>query len=137
MWLSPASHVQATLDNGLPQYIYQDERIDVIYEPQTEADKLKEEEAKKKQDTKDNKDQQQKDTKKKKNGSAVVNGPHDDGNTPSSGVAADPGYGESSGSVLPQTGNKTMSLVSAISGLLLLAGSAVTTFSSKIKWLFK
>ena len=69
--------------------------------------------------------------------SFIVNGPHDDGNTPSSGVAADPGYGESSGSVLPQTGNKTMSLVSAISGLLLLAGSAVTTFSSKIKWLFK
>lgn len=137
MWLSPASHVQATLDNGLPQYIYQDERIDVIYEPQTEADKLKEEEAKKKQDTKDNKDQQQKDTKKKKNGSAVVNGPHDDGNTPSSGVVADPGYGESSGSVLPQTGNKTMSLVSTISGLLFLVGSAVMTFSSKIKGLFK
>lgn len=134
MWLSPASHVQATLDNGLPQYIYQDELIDVIYEPKTDSDKQKEKDSKKNQDAKD---KQQKDAKKKKNGSTVVTGTHDDGNTPSSGVAADPGYGESSGSVLPQTGNKGLSLLSAILGVLSLTGAAMLKWSSKVKSLFK
>lgn len=134
MWLSPASHVQATLDNGLPQYIYQDELIDVIYEPKTDADKQKEEESKKKQDTKD---KQKKDAKKKKNGSTIVAGTHNDGNTPSSGVAAGPDGGESSGSALPQTGNKGLSWVSGILGMLSLAGAAMLKWSSKVKSLFK
>ena len=41
MWLSDKPYVHATLDNGLDQYMVNDEIVTVIYVPQTKKDKKK------------------------------------------------------------------------------------------------
>ena len=141
MWLSTTPYAHATLNNGLPQFINQDEIVDVVYVPQTEADK-KAEEAKK--NKKDVKDQNAKDDKKQ--GTAVAAGSDSNSGSGSTAAAADSndnggsvaagssdtsgdlGGSSSSSDALPQTGNKKAS--SAFLGL----GFAMMMSSLVLGW---
>ena len=128
MWLSDQPYVHATLDNGLPQYMTQDEIVDVIY---VKADA--------KDTQKDKKNKQNKKTKnavagavdKKNNGGSGSASTGSSSNAGSGDVggsgSADVGSGDIGGSgssaTLPQTGNKKSSSVLLGSGVALMLSS--------------
>ena len=139
MWLSDQPYVHATLDNGLPQYMTQDEIVDVIY---VKADA--------KDTQKDKKNKQNKKTKnavagavdKKNNGGSGSDANCDgkDSGSASTGSSSNAGSGDVGGSgsadvgsgdiggsgssaTLPQTGNKKSSSVLLGSGVALMLSS--------------
>ena len=150
MWLSDKPYVHATLDNGLDQYMVNDEIVTVIYVPQTKKDKKKE--ANKKKDA----EKKAKQTKNAKATAAPAGTASDssDGTGSGSGSAsADEGsvgssdsgdldggsgsVGGDSGSTLPQTGNKKASSSLLGAGVVLLLSSLTMAWDGIKKRLAK
>lgn len=150
MWLSDKPYVHATLDNGLDQYMVNDEIVTVIYVPQTKKDKKKEANKKKYAEKK------AKQTKNAKATTAPAGTASDssDGTGSGSGSAsADEGsvgssdsgdldggsgsVGGDSGSTLPQTGNKKASSSLLGAGVVLLLSSLTMAWDGIKKRLAK
>lgn len=155
MWLSDKPYVHATLDNGLDQYMVNDEIVTVIYVPQTKKDKKKEV-CKKKAAEKKAAEKKVKQTKNAKGTAAPVGTASDssDGTGSGSGSAsADEGsvgssdsgdfvggsgsVGGDSGSALPQTGNKKASSSLLGAGVVLLLSSLTMAWDGIKKRLAK
>lgn len=139
MWLSATEeHAHATLDNGLQQFIDQDEIVDVIYvkdngKADKKKDAKKDQKDAKNQDQKDAKNQDQKDQKDQKGQAAAAGSSDDNGGSGSgSASASEPGTGDLSsddvgsgdtGDALPQTGNTKASSSILGVGISMLLGS--------------
>ena len=156
MWLSDKPYVHATLDNGLDQYMVNDEIVTVIYVPQTKNDKRKEADKKKKAVEKKTAKKKVKQTKSAKDTAAPAGTASDssDGTGSGSGSAsADEGsvgssdsgdldggsgsVGGDSGSTLPQTGNKKASSSLLGAGVVLLLSSLTMAWDGIKKRLAK
>lgn len=155
MWLSDKPYVHATLDNGLDQYMVNDEIVTVIYVPQTKKDQKKEankKEANKKKDA----EKKAKQTKNAKDTAAPACTASDSSNGTGSGsgsASADEGsvgssnsgdfdggsgsVGGDSGSTLPQTGNKKASSSLLGAGVVLLLSSLTMAWDGIKKRLAK
>lgn len=137
-WLSDTAHSEATLENGLRQFVDQDEIVDVVYVPGKEAKK-----------TKKTKKAEVKTDEKTKNGkdTAVVAG-SDNGFGSDDGTGTAVGSGTAAGSdaasssvdasgvsdggtsaVLPQTGNTKSSSSLLGAGITMLLSSAAMAWS--------
>lgn len=137
-WLSDAAHSEATLENGLRQFVDQDEIVDVVYVPGKEAKKDKK--------TKKAEVETDKKTKDGKNAAAVAgsnNGSGDGTGTAAGTGGADTGSVDASGvdgdssAVLPQTGNTKASSSLLGAGIAMLLSSAGMAWSSLKKRLAK
>ena len=156
MWLSDKPYVHATLDNGLDQYMVNDEIVTVIYVPQTKNDKRKEADKEKKAVEKKTAKKKVKQTKSAKDTAAPAGTASDssDGTGSGSGSAsADEGsvgssdsgdldggsgsVGGDSGSTLPQTGNKKASSSLLGAGVVLLLSSLTMAWDGIKKRLAK
>ena len=165
MWLSDKPYVHATLDNGLDQYMVNDEIVTVIYVPQTKKDKKKAAEKNAKA-TEKNAKATEKNAKQTKNatGTAAAAGSaasdsndgtgsasasdagsasSDKGGSGSSdsgdfdGGSGSVGSGSDSGSTLPQTGNKKASSSLLGAGVVFLLSSLTMAWDGIKKRLVK
>lgn len=150
MWLSDKPYVHATLDNGLDQYMVNDEIVTVIYVPQTKKDQKKE--ANKKKDA-EKKAKQTKNAKDTAAAAGTVSDSSDGTGSGSGSASADEGsvgssnsgdfdggsgsVGGDSGSTLPQTGNKKASSSLLGAGVVLLLSSLTMAWDGIKKRLAK
>ena len=165
MWLSDKPYVHATLDNGLDQYMVNDEIVTVIYVPQTKKDKKKAAEKNAKAAEKNAKATEKKAKQTKDaNGTAAAAGSaasdsndgtgsasasdagsasSDKGGSGSSdsgdfdGGSGSVGSGSDSGSTLPQTGNKKASSSLLGAGVVFLLSSLTMAWDGIKKRLVK
>lgn len=156
MWLSDKPYVHATLDNGLDQYMVNDEIVTVIYVPQTKKDQKKEANKKKDAEKKAKQTKNAKDTAAPActasdsskgtssgsgSGSASGSASADEGSVSSSDSGDFDGgsgsVGGDSGSALPQTGNKKASSSLLGAGVVLLLSSLTMAWDGIKKRLAK
>ena len=139
MWLSDQPYVHATLDNGLPQYMTQDEIVDVIYVKADAKDTQKNKKNKQSKKTKNavagavdknnnggsgsDANCDGKDSGSASTGSSSNGGSGDVGGSGSADVGSGDIGGSGSSATLPQTGNKKSSSVLLGSGVALMLSS--------------
>lgn len=133
MWLSDKPYVHAILDNGLPQYMVQDEIVDVVYVPGKETNQHSPAVITdhNKTDKYDSSDTENKPSDISSSGAAKNNNTDNYDNPPSTNTS----LADNSENVLPQTGNTKFStslLGSRISLLFTAAIGYWSEFKKKI-----
>lgn len=153
MWLSDKPYVHATLNNGLDQYMVNDEIVTVIYVPETKKDKKKTAAKEKKAAEK-----KAKDSKEAPAAAGAASASSDGSGSDSTSSGSASGEGEGSGSsdsgdfdggsssvgggsdssaTLPQTGNKKASSSLLGAGVVLLLSSLTMAWDGIKKRLAK
>lgn len=137
MWLSDKPYVHAILDNGLPQYMVQDEIVDVVYVPGKETNGKENSQnssaitGNDKTDKNNSNDSENKSNDGSSSRDAKNNSTNNYDNTSSTNTGLD----DNSENVLPQTGNTKFSTSLLGSGLALLFTAAIgylSEFKKKI-----